>query len=215
MQNKLAAYILQMIHSATPASPVPSLGFHSAFANNDWTTSWSDLTSFLLDEAEKRYGPRDPRWFFTGIEFADISNPQTYYTGNRPFHVGIQLTVGTAMSPKAAHFELAHEVVHLLGPSETHASANVLEEGMAALFQQEMSELSGLGINVNGRSYVTAMTAVKELLTTDAEAVRNLRATYPDLRFLNSAELLRISPEADSALAELLCSKFASLQPST
>ncbi|MBY9061344.1 hypothetical protein K7957_00155 [Sphingomonas yunnanensis] len=201
-------YMPPMIQHATPASPQPALGFHSAYDGGDWTTSWSDLVSYLIQQAESRYGPRDSRWFFTGVEFADVPVPCTLYTGNRPFHIGIQLTATVSMTPRIAHFQLAHEVVHLLGPSESHDRANVLEEGMAAAFQQEMSTRSGLGIDVTVPSYVSAMEALAELLTIDPDAVRRLRSIHPDLRLLDVANLIRIVPGADDTLADRLCSPF-------
>lgn len=197
-----------MIHSDTPASPVPALGFHTLQANGDWTVSWSDLTSYLLAKAESRYGPRDDRWFFSGIEFADVETPMTYYPGNRPFHVAIRLTRSAAANPRQAHFQLAHEIVHLLGPSETRQPANVMEEGMAAAFQLDMSIRSSLGYGLGIQSYVDASQAIAELERIEPGAIAKIRGVHPDLRKLTPAALAAIVPAASNDLVQRLCAPF-------
>ncbi|SFG58102.1 hypothetical protein [Methylobacterium gossipiicola] len=192
-----------------PASRGTVLG---AFADDvdgaGWTASWSDVTSWLMERAEARFGPRDPRWFFTGLEFADVEAPTTYYPANRPFHVGIRLTAAAAASPAEAYFQLAHEVVHLLGPSPTHAKANVLEEGVATVFQQETVAAVGLPATVSHPSYLAAAGKVACLEAFAQDAVRSVRALYPDLRDLTEDELGRIVPGLPAGLAGALCSPF-------
>jgi hypothetical protein len=198
-----------MNHSETPSSPVTAVGFHTEQSNGDWSVSWSDLTSYLLAEAERRFGPRDSRWFFTGIEYADVAMPMTYYPANRPFHIGIRLTRSAAMDARQAHFQLAHEIVHLLGPCEKHRPANVFEEGIAAAFQQEMSILSKLGFSINVASYLHAITAVGQLQAVDRGAVAKVRAKFPNLRQLTAEHLKQIVPSTTDQLADTLCAPFA------
>lgn len=193
-----------------PASAVPTLDSHAAGGNEPgWTASWSDIVSYLMALAEEWFGPRDSRWFFTGIEFSDGDNPSTYYPGNRPFHVGIQLTRSGAQNPRQAYFQLAHEVVHLLGPSPTRDKANVLEEGMATLFQDHVSTLAGLGIPVTTPSYVHAMGEVVRLRERSRDAVRAIRVVHPDLRQVSDSEVIRIVPGLPTDLAASLCRRFA------
>ncbi|WP_334655161.1 hypothetical protein [Sphingomonas panaciterrae] len=198
-----------MIFSDTPSSSVTAVGFHTEQSNGDWSVSWSDLTSYLLAEAEKRFGSRDSRWFFTGIEYADVAMPMTYYPANRPFHVGIRLTRNAAMDARQAHFQLAHEIVHLLGPCEEHHAANVFEEGIAAAFQEEMSTLSKLGFSINVASYRHAMAAVQQLQAIDRGAVAKVRAEFPNLRQLTAERLKQIVPGTSDQLADTLCAPFA------
>jgi hypothetical protein len=192
-----------------PASREAVLG---AFADDvdgaNWTTSWSDVTSWLMERAEARFGPRDPRWFFTGLEFADVDAPTTYYPANRPFHVGIRLTAAAAAAPAEAYFQLAHEVVHLLGPSPTRAKANVLEEGAATVFQQETAAAVGLSGTVSLPSYLDAAAEVARLEAVAADAIRSVRTLCPDLRDLTEAELGRIVPGLPAGLGASLCSPF-------
>ena len=194
---------------SVPSSPVPVLGAHAAGGfGPDWTSSWSDVTSWLMEQAEAWFGPRDRRWFFTGLEFTDGDVPQTYYPGRRPFHVGIQLTRSATQNPRDAYFQLAHEIVHVLGPSEARDPANVLEEGMATLFQLHVSNAVGLGYGIYHPSYARAMELVESLLLASPKAVRAIRATYPDVRLVTPVEVSRIVPGVTADLATALCERF-------
>lgn len=175
--------------------------------------SWADVTGWLMSEAEHRFGPRDTRWFFTGIEFADCPCPIIYYPGNRPLHVAIRLTLAAANDPNAAYFELAHEVVHLLAPTErmngsARATANVLEEGMASRFQQDIADQMNLNQFVTWPSYVAAMGHYDALRAIDPDAVRRIRAAYPELRDLTDVGLMGIVPGAPAQLAQALTATF-------
>jgi hypothetical protein len=193
-----------------PTSPVPVLGAHAAGCGGpDWTSSWSDVVSWMMALAEEMFGPRDKRWFYTGLEFGDGDIPSTYYPGNRPFHVGIRLTRSATGDPPQAYFQLAHEVVHLLGPSPSREPANVLEEGMATLFQLRVSTLAELGYNIAVPSYLRAMGAVNELLKISPDAVHAIRAEHPDLRQVTGTDLMRIVPEVTPELATALCAPFS------
>ena len=192
-----------------PTSPVRVLGAHAAGGNGpDWTSSWSDVVSWLMVMAEAWFGPRDARWFFTGLELWEGDVPSTYYPGNRPFHVGIQLTQSAASNPKQAYFQLAHEVVHLLGPSPTRECANVLEEGMATRFQLHISHLVGLGFPITLPSYVHAMGELDKLLALSPDAVRTIRAVHPDLRHVTDTELMKMVRGVSPELAASLCGRF-------
>lgn len=191
-----------------PSSLVPAIGFFTERVGDDWTVSWSDLVSHLLFEAEARFGKRDQRWFFTGIEFDAGDVPMTYYPGNRPFHVGIRLTHHATTNAAEAYFQLAHEVVHLLGPSPERLPANVFEEGIATAFQVEVSALVKLGRTISLPSYVNARAAVLELLAHDRDAVKKVRTVYPDLRHVTVQRLLDVTPSAPQGLAERLCAPF-------
>lgn len=192
-----------------PSSPVPILGAHAAEGfGPDWTSSWSDVVSWLMEQAEAWFGPRDPRWFFTGLEFTDGDVPSTYYPGRRPFHVGIQLTRSAAQNPRDAYFQLAHEVVHLLGPSQARDRANVLEEGMATVFQLHVSNVVGLGYGIKLPSYARAMEMVVQLLLVSPDAVRAIRAVHPDVRLVTPDEVARIVPGVPLDLATSLCERF-------
>jgi len=193
---------------AIPDSTEPALGFFREIVGDEITTSWSDLTSALLKDAEAEYGPRDPRWFFTGIQFWDKGHPGTYYPGNRPFHVGISLTREAATDPRMAYYQLAHEIVHVLGPSPSFAPANVLEEGMAYSFQDQVNVKRGLGLTNAIASYVHARDVLNAMLALRPDAVRTIRAVYPDVRELTVTELMRLIPEVTAEIADALCAPF-------
>jgi hypothetical protein len=193
---------------AMPVSTQPAVGFFREVVGGEITTSWSDLTSALLEDAEAEYGPRDPRWFFTGIQFWDEGYPATNYPGGRPFHVGISLTREAATNPKLAYYQLAHEIVHVLGPSETFAPANVLEEGMAYRFQDGVNVARGLGMTNPIASYVDARAALDAMLAIEPNAVRIIRAVHPDVRNVTAAELMQLIPGLSANNANSLCSTF-------
>lgn len=193
---------------ATPRSREPAIGFFTETVGDLNTTSWSDLSSSLLEEAEQMFGPRDPRWFFAGIKFWDKPYPATYYPGERPFHVGIGLTRQAASNPRMAHYQLAHEIVHVLGPSATFAPANVLEEGMAYSFQDRVNVNRQLGMPLGLLSYVQAREALHAMLNVAPDAVRVIRAAYYDVRDVTANELVRLVPEVSLDLAERLCAPF-------
>ncbi|MEP9360474.1 hypothetical protein [Sphingomonas sp. KR3-1] len=197
-----------MSFSATPSSEIPALGFHKAALPDGWTASWPDLVSWMLIEAERRFGPRDPRWFFAGVEFADGVNHVTYPLADRPFHVAIRLTRAAAADPRLAHFELAHEIVHLLSPSANPSASNCLLEGMAGVFQLEMASMAELGVGVGPGPYLDAIQAVLALIGIDPGAVRKIRAACPDLAALTPDALLAIVPALSKARAEQLCAPF-------
>ncbi|WP_030539669.1 hypothetical protein [Sphingobium sp. DC-2] len=199
---------MKFFPQATPSSLEPASGFFREALGELVTTSWSDLTSSLLQEAEQQFGPRDPRWFFAGIQFWDEGHPGTYYPGSRPFHVGISLTREAASNPRMAHYQLAHEVVHLLGPSPTFAPATVLEEGMAYSFQERVNLHRHLGMRLSIPSYAQARDVLNAMLALDPDAVRTIRAVYPDVRDVRSAELMRLVPAVSLEIADLLCRPF-------
>jgi hypothetical protein len=94
--------------------------------------------SEILQNAEKRYGKRDPSWTLLGVEFTNLNQPEIWY----PFisdgrqHLIIQLTKSASKNEKEALFQLSHEVIHLLSPAGKEHSS-VFEEGLATYFSIE------------------------------------------------------------------------------
>jgi hypothetical protein len=100
------------------SNPIPNGG--------SWTLT--TLMGKMLDEAETLYGRRDMDWTLLGVEFfTGASQPETWFPGNRK-HVAIRLTPNTANDFDLALWQLAQEIVHLLGPVRYGCATN-LEEG--------------------------------------------------------------------------------------
>jgi hypothetical protein len=199
--------MIPMIYNALPVSNLAALGFHNEEAAGLRTTAWADLTSYFLAEAERRFGPRDTRWFFCGITFIE-SGPHLYFPANRPFHVGIQLGRAAGASPNQAYFQLAHEVAHLLGPNPAISNANFLEEGMCTSFQIEMAQAVGIEHFGDLGTYADALALVQELLACDHAAIRKLREVHPDLNEVDAEKLQRILPHVSDNMATQLTRPF-------
>ena len=90
----------------------------------------------ISSDIEKRFGPAVNEWALGGIDF-DVAEEQPclFYPYSRPGTVIIKLAGPALTSIDFARFQLAHELVHCINPSG-QKSANVLEEGMAAWYQQ-------------------------------------------------------------------------------
>src|SRR5882724_13157884 len=85
--------------------------------------------SDILDDVERRFGPRDEAFTILGVEFG-VGNPQIWFPSGRK-HVAIQLGAAARLNVNEALFQVAHECVHLLNPVR---AASVLEEGVATLY---------------------------------------------------------------------------------
>lgn len=171
--------------------------------------SWT-LTSamgHLLAEAEGRYGARDRSFTPIGLEFTSADVPQTWFPGSREF-VAIQLTESARQNPNRALFQLAHEVIHLLAPN-IGITANVLEEGLATLFSDEMSMRYGWGYQTDILSYREAKAAVQAIIAFEADAIRRLRAVQPNFYLMDADLLSGILPAVPRSIAEAVCMTFS------
>lgn len=140
--------------------------------------SWSLSTVFhrLLKEAEKRYGPRDRSYSYVGLEFGGPI-PSTWYPESGR-DVAIVLSDDAALNVNQACFQLAHEVVHLLCPTGK-PGATAFEEGLAAMFSDDMSSLHGWNYFTQQSAYTEPSRLVRLAITAKANGVRHLRATKP------------------------------------
>src|SRR5947207_824883 len=107
-----------------------SMPQHSVFygKGSEWT-----LTTYLgdlLEDAERRFGPRLRQWTPIGVQIGDAGPPGMRFLGDTD-KVFIRLSSGSEFDIDCALLELAHEVVHLLSP--VHAATS-LEEGLATHF---------------------------------------------------------------------------------
>ncbi|MBI1676304.1 hypothetical protein [Shewanella sp. DW31] len=134
----------------------------------------------MVREIEGLYGERDKSWTFVGIEF-ERNGPQNWFPGNCG-NIAIQLNVNALNNEVLAHYQLAHEVVHLLAP-DGKREAPVIEEGLATLYSEDYiaREYQASGYT-NMASYVDAAKNVRDLLAFDKEAIKKLRAIQPSFK---------------------------------
>lgn len=166
--------------------------------------SLTTLLGKLLADAETLFGQRDKNFTPLGIEFHG-DRPMIWYPGNRN-HVSIMLTESARSDYKQAIFQLAHEVVHLLSPSGG-ANAPVVEEGLAAIFQQRANENYNLGYSIKHPAYLKAAKAANKLLQRDPRIVRQLREKEPAFYKWNPA-LLVSEAGLHQKIADTLCKSF-------
>lgn len=187
---------------------LPAIGFCTQRLPTNDGYAWT-LTSKLGDylrEAEGRYGQRNLEWTILGIEFCgDI--PRVWFPKGEKL-ISVLLTQHAAVDWREALFQLAHEVIHLLEPSHV-TPTTVFEEGLATLFQHEISARDQLGKTAIQASYLPAEAAVQDLLALYPDAVRMIRqGTKRPFVDLTSDEILQACPNAPAALAERLVEKF-------
>ncbi|MEM7288963.1 MAG: hypothetical protein AAF412_01115 [Pseudomonadota bacterium] len=162
------------------------------------------LLGSLLAEAEAMFGPRDKDYTPLGVEFSG-DRPQLWYPGNRK-HVSIILTDSARTDTDQAIFQLAHEVFHLLSPSGG-ARAPVVEEGLAAIFQQNASEKYDLGYKLVSKPYLEAARLTNQLLKRDPDIIKRLRSKTPAF-FDWTPRMLVSETGIDLKLAAQLCEPY-------
>lgn len=168
-------------------------------------------TSEILISIEEKYGARDNRFTFVGIEFED-RKPQTWFhPAGRGLHVAIRLNKNVWENPSRALFQLAHECVHLLDPSQNN-TAPVIEEGLAVLTSREfMARIRGTWAS-RGK-YARAGLLAEQALRINPNVVRNIRAEEVPFVEMTPGMLLDHCTGLDPAIAETLCSRFSGWIP--
>src|SRR5258708_1885487 len=88
--------------------------------------SWTLTTYFgqMLSEAEELYGRRDMNWTPIGVEFFACSVPHIWFPWYRN-HVAVRLTLAALSDLNEALWQLAQEIVHILGPVEAGKANNL------------------------------------------------------------------------------------------
>jgi hypothetical protein len=162
------------------------------------------LLGTLLADAEIMFGPRDMSYTPLGIEFYG-DRPFVWYPGDRK-HVSIILTDRARSDTNRAIFQLAHEVIHLLAPTGG-ANAPVVEEGLAALYQQRASEKYDLDMRLVSEPYLAASELTNQLLKRDSGIIKRLRTIEPV--FANWTPRFLVSETGiEMNLAQQLCESF-------
>jgi hypothetical protein len=163
----------------------------------------------ILDEAERRFGPRDSSFKVLDIEICSDS-PHLWISQN-PRGVVIKLGAAAKGNLNEALAQLAHETIHLLNPCEV-ADGSVLEEGLATRFQLEYGGrlIPGYSCSDDPRwpKYANACALVEELFQGVPDAITRLRSLGCGLSAVSEAQILALNPGVEERLAKLLARKF-------
>lgn len=152
--------------------------------NDGYTWTLASRLGAMLREVESLYGERDKSWTFVGVEF-ERNGPQIWFPENCG-NIAIQLNTNALNDEVLAHYQLAHEVVHLLAPDGKARAPNI-EEGLATVYSENFVLREYQKSNLtNMASYIEAATRVRELLVFDQESIRKLRAVEPSFKLMSA-----------------------------
>jgi hypothetical protein len=181
--------------------------------------AWSLVTKLgdFLHRSEQKFGPRDKRFTILGVEFAptfgSMTATQVWYpgAGDGRKHIVVRLSMGAALDPRAAVFELSHETVHLLAPNGG-GMATVVEEGMATMFSREIcaahgwAEYAGASITAD---YQKAEELVRDFLHLQPTAIKTIRCNQPAMQSWSASLITDYFSDVSATLAKELCEPFA------
>lgn len=159
----------------------------------------------IMEEVESLFGPRDRSYELLPPRISEClcAHPHIY-----PFR---KVRIYLPSHAKTRHFAslaLAHEAIHVLGP--TASWATVLEEGLAEWFcQGYMDRVYGLQFQAPNRWYDAALRAVTPLMAKNKFVVRELRARQPQISKIDETLLVEVAG-IEREQAKLLCADFES-----
>lgn len=153
---------------------------HQLSTHDGYTWTLASRVGAMLQEIENLYGERDKSWTFIGIEF-EQNGPKIWFPGNCS-NIAIQLNTNALNNEILAHYQLAHEVIHLLAPDGKMDAPNI-EEGLATVYSEDFVLREHKRSNLTSMvSYVDAAERVRELLAFDALSIKKLRAIEPSFK---------------------------------
>ena len=173
-----------------------------------------------VEMLEDMFGPRDQGFVFGTVRQSDCNIPRTYYRGKYHTDGGcvVDIKVGKSAWEKLQYgrsaWQVAHECVHLLDPTERDA-ANFLEEGLATWFQYEPQFHNEIVNQYIARypnwqppeRYSTAKRLVVQCQGI-VPAVKKIRSSGARICEITPDVLAAHVPGADRETIEHLCAKF-------
>ncbi|CNH84570.1 periplasmic protein YqjC [Yersinia thracica] len=190
---------------------------HAGPAGSTWTLV--TYTGELLQEIEKRYGPREDGWTLLGVEFHDAA-PQIWFPGSHETssrrHIAIMLSGRAFHDEKRAVYQLAHECVHLLAPVVGGGSL-VIEEGLATTFSEDMLEIwfndkNKQAYTKDDPRYRDAAAKVRHLLQLEPDAIPRLRKVEPAFKNMTAATFATAGLQVPAQLVQELLADFPIVQ---
>src|SRR5262245_5733083 len=119
-----------------------------------------------------------------------------WFPGNRN-HIAIRLTLSALNDLNEALWQLAHEVVHIIGPVE-RGKANNLEEGVATHFALNITHYTDKSrvaifrqmVQQASSRYRSALQDCEALLQIDSDIIKKLRKQQPYLSRITAKQIL-------------------------
>ena len=175
--------------------------------SSGYTWTLASRLGDMLHMAEELFGPRDYSYTILGIDFVS-DNPGTWLAGNRR-HIIIQLNFLAAADMSQACYQLAHETVHLLAPSD-RSNVNNFEEGVACYFAAYyMKRKFNQPLwRPSLPSYERALAVIKPCLDEDIYCIRRLREHQPSFEDITKEEISAEFPNLKSKEVDFLVRKF-------
>lgn len=146
-----------------------------------------------IEVAQENFGPMCSGWYYVGIEINDMGAHLRYYPKSK--EVTISLSEKVRNDKVQLHFQLAHEVCHLLYPTMNlngeKEATTVLNEGVSTYFSIWAAglfcsqEILINNIKQHSPNYYQAMILVNELLKNNQKAIKKLRMLEPYLNRLS------------------------------
>ena len=164
----------------------------------------------MLSKAEELYGRRDMDWTPIGVEFCACNAPHIWFPGGRK-HVAIRLTLRALNDWNEALWQLAHEIVHVLGPVE--GNTNNLEEGIATHFALSVpyydTSRFRQSVEQTASPYSSPLRDYEALLQIDSGVIKKLRKQQSYLSLVTANQILDVLPSGDPTLAARLVDRFS------
>jgi hypothetical protein len=173
--------------------------------DRDYEQKLMDELSTIIEYAEYQLGPRDRSYELLPPRISECGCAHPYIY---PFRkIRIYLTSHAADRFVAAR-QLAHEAVHVLGP--TPAWTTVLEEGLGERFAESyMKRVYKLPVEAPNRWYDAAKHAVAPLLAQNEFVIKELREHQPQISKFDQKLLVEVAGIGPDH-AKLLCTNFES-----
>ena len=174
------------------------------------------ITEDYIRIAQDNFGPMCSEWKYNGIEFQDNGPHLGYYPDTG--HVVISLSNKAKDDEEQLHFQLAHEVCHLLYPTMSldgkHEKPTVMNEGISTYFSVwaagrfSSQEYIINNLREHNQKYHFAMSKVQELLEKDQDCIKNLRLIEPKLNKLTKSDFKKLNILVPEELIDDLLSVF-------
>ena len=158
----------------------------------------------IIEEAEAVFGSRDRSYELLPPRISECGCAHPHFYPSRK----IRIYLGNSRNPCVVSHQLAHEAVHVLGPTQTWATR--LEEGLAECFAHAyVKRVYGVEAQSPNRWYEAARLAVERLLAKNEFVIKELRTRQPHISKIDEALLVEVAGiERDHA--KYLCAYFDS-----
>ncbi|MEZ0123129.1 MAG: hypothetical protein AB9Q22_08595 [Candidatus Reddybacter sp.] len=150
----------------------------------------NEIAKQYISIAEEQFGSMCSDWNYKGVEFNDQGPHIRYYPDEK--NLTISLNENVRGNEVGLHFQLAHEVCHLLYPTRCAVTSGfekttVLNEGISTYFSiyavQQFGQEADVIQNLkeHNSNYYNALAQTCELLQKDDKAIIKLRSIQPML----------------------------------